>query len=45
MTNEVSNHLKCIISPYNIKIALELGIIKPVHAKLIDELYTRLHKI
>ena len=42
MANEVSNQLKCGISTCDVKVALQLGIIKPLHAKWIVELYTQM---
>ena len=42
MANEVSNQLKRGISPCDVKFALQLGIIKPLHAKWIVELYTQM---
>lgn len=43
-TNEVSNQLISVISSCDVKIVLKLEIIKPLDAKLTDELYTRLQK-
>ena len=42
MTNEVSNQLKRGISPCDVKAALQLRIIKPLHAKSIVELHTQM---
>ena len=44
ITQEVSNQLKRGISPCDVKIPLQLGIIKPLHAKRIVELYTNMQK-
>ena len=42
MTNEVSNQLKRGISSCDVKMALQLGIIEPLYAKWIVELYTHM---
>ena len=44
MVNEVSNQLKRGISLCDANIALQLEIIKPLHAKWIVELYTHMQK-
>ena len=44
MENEVSNQLKRGISPCGVKIASQLGIIKPFHAKWIVKLHTHMQK-
>ena len=44
MVNEVSNPLKRGTSPSDVKIALQLEIIKPFDAKWIVELYTHIQK-
>ena len=40
----MSNQLKRGISPCDVKIPPQLGIIKPLHAKRIVELYTHMQK-
>ena len=44
MANEMTNQRKRGISPCDVKFALQLGIIKLLHAKWIVELYTHMQK-
>ena len=44
MAKEMSNQLQREISPCDVKIDLNLGIIKPMHAKWIVELFNIMKK-